>query len=138
MRNLRRLSSIALLVIGIAVLVPSVQAERKASTEEQVTVLMKWYRTYFDEGKYRQAEQVAELAYDLAPDDPQIAVALKLARRQQTNVAANVEVEARLAQVLQRLERMERQMRATASKNRKRAILQIAQEPPGSPDSPVR
>jgi hypothetical protein len=138
MRNLRRLGSIALLVIGIAVLAPSVQAERKASTEEQVAVLMKWYRTYFDEGKYRQAEQVAELAYDLAPDDPQIAVALKLARRQQTTAAANVEVEARLTQVLQRLDRMERQMRATAAKSRQRAILQIAQEPPGSPDSPVR
>ncbi len=138
MRNLRRLGSIALLVIGIAVLAPSVRAEKKASTEEQIAVLMKWYRTYFDEGKYRQAEQVAELAYDLAPDDPQIAVALKLARRQQTNAAANVEVEAQLARVLQRLDRMERQMRSAAAKNRQRALLQIAQEPPGSPDSPVR
>jgi hypothetical protein len=138
MRNLRRLCSIGLLVFGITVLVPSVQAGKKASTEEQVAVLMKWYRTYFDEGKYRQAEQVAELAYDLAPADPQIAVALKLARRQQTNSAANVEVEAQLAQVLQRLDRMERQMRAAAAKNRQRAILQITQEPPGSPDSPAR
>lgn len=138
MRNLLRLCGIGLLVLGITVLTPSVQAEKRVSTEDQVRVLMKWYRTYFDEGKYKQAEQVAQLAYDLAPDDPQIAVALKLVRRQQATVTANVEVEAQLARVLQKLDRMERQMRANAAKNRQRAIIQISQEPPGSPDGPIK
>jgi hypothetical protein len=138
MRNLWGLGSIGLLILALAVLAPSVQAEKKVNTEDQVAVLMKWYRAYFDEGKYKQAEQVAQLAYDLAPDDPQIAVALKLVRRQQATIAANVELEAQLARVLQKLDRMERQLRTTAVKNRQRTILQISQEPPGSPDGPIK
>jgi hypothetical protein len=135
MANLTKLGGIGLLVLGMSVVMPSVQAAKKISTEDQVAVLLKWYRTYFDEGKYKQAEQVAQLAYELAPDDPQIAVALKLARRQQANTASSTEVEAQLAKVMQKLDRMERQLRDTAAKNRRRAIIQIAKEPPGSPDA---
>jgi tetratricopeptide (TPR) repeat protein len=135
MRKLVTLGRIGLLVFGIAVQAPSAQAAKKISAEGQVAVLMKWYRIYFDEGKYKQAEQVAELAYELAPDDPQIAVALKLARRQQANVSSTAEVEAQLARVLQKLDRVERQLKTAAAKNRQRTIIQIAQEPPGSPDS---
>jgi len=134
MRNLVRLGGMGLLLLGVAVMVTSIQAAERVSTEDQVAVLMKWYRTYFDEGKYKQAEQVAQLAYELAPDDPQITVALKLVRRQQSTVSPAAEVEAQLARALQRLDRVERQLRTTAEKNRQRTILQIAQEPPGSPD----
>jgi|GEM_PF-4123644 tetratricopeptide (TPR) repeat protein len=136
MRNVVKLGSSGLLVLGIWVLTPPVQAAKKFNTEDQVAVLLKWYQNYFEQGKYKQAEQVAQLAYELAPDDPQIAVALKLARRQQANgVSPTAEVEAQLAKVLQKLDRVERQLRDTAAKNRRRAILQIAKEPPGSPDA---
>jgi hypothetical protein len=135
MRNLVTLGGIGLLVFGITVVASPVQAAKKISAEDQVAVLMKRYWTYFDEGKYKQAEQVAELAYELAPDDPQIAVALKLARRQQANASSTAAVEAQLTRVLQKLDRVERQLRTSAAKKRQRTIVQIAQEPPGSPDS---
>jgi hypothetical protein len=138
MWNLLRRCGIGLLVLGIVALSSPAQAEKKVSTEDQVAVLLKWYRTYFGAGRYKQAEQIAQLAYELAPDDPQIVVALKLARRQQARVAATVEVEAQLALALQKLDRMERQLKTAAGQNRQRTILQIAQEPPGSPDGPVK
>jgi hypothetical protein len=135
MRSFVKLGGIGLVALAIAVPTPSVQAAKRISAEDQVAVLLKWYKTYYDEGKYKQAEQVAELAQELAPDDPQIAVALKLARRQQANASSNAAVQAQLAQVQQKIDRMERQLRETAAKNRRRAIIQIAKEPPGSPDS---
>ena len=135
MRNLIRLGLIGLIVLSVSALMPSAQAAKKASAEDQVAVLMKWYRDYFDAGKFKQAEQVAQLAYALAPDDPQITVALKLAHRQQTNPAANGEVEAQLSRVRQKLDLVERQLRQLDSKSRRRTIIQIAQEPPGSPDA---
>jgi hypothetical protein len=135
MRSFVKLGGIGLVALVMAVLTPSVQAAKRISAEDQVAVLLKWYKTYYDEGKYKQAEQVAELAQELAPDDPQIAVALKLARRQQANASSNAGVQAQLAQVQQKVDRMERQLRDAAAKNRRRAILFIAKEPPGSPDS---
>jgi len=134
MRNLVNVGSIGLVVLCILILAPATQAAKRVSTEEQIAVLLRWYRTYFEEGKYKQAEQVAQLAYELAPDDPQIAVALKLARRQQAYTSSTAEVEAQLTKVLQKLDRMERQLREAQAKDRRRAIIQIAKEPPGSPD----
>jgi hypothetical protein len=75
------------------------------------------------------------LAQELAPDDPQIAVALKLAKRQQEKSSPNAEVETQLEKVLQKLDRVERQLRDIEAKNRRRARIQIAKEPPGSPDA---
>jgi hypothetical protein len=135
MRNFVKVGSIGLvLVLGIAVVTPTIQAAKKASPEEQVAVLLKRYWNNFEEGKYKQAEQVAELAQELAPEDPQIAVALKLAQRQQAKTSSNTEVESQLEKVLQKLDRVERQLRAVESKSRRRTIVQIAKEPPGSPD----
>jgi hypothetical protein len=135
MRSLFKLGSVGLLIFGLSILTPSVQAAKKASTEDQVAVLLKWYRNYFDAGKFKQAEQVARLAYELAPDDPQIAVALKLAQRQQSNTTATAEVNAQLTKVLQKLDRVEKQLHDMEAKSRRRAIIQIAKEPPGSPDA---
>jgi hypothetical protein len=135
MRNLVKLGGIGLLVLAVSVVPPSVQAAKKASAEEQVAVLLKRYWTYFEEGKFKQAEQVAELAYELAPEDPQITVALKLARRQQAATTSTAEVELQLGKVLQKLDRVERQLRDMEAKNRQRTRLQITKEPPGSPDA---
>jgi hypothetical protein len=136
MRNFVKLGGIGLVfVLGLAVLTPTVQAAKKASPEEQVAVLLKRYWNYFEEGKYKQAEQVAELARELAPEDPQIVVALKLAQRQQAKTSSNSEVEVQLEKVLQKLDRVERQLRDLETKNRGRTLIQIAKEPPGSPDS---
>lgn len=137
MWNWVKRTGIGLLFLALAVETPALQAAKKASTEDQVAVLMKWYHTYFDEGKFKQAEQVAELAYELAPEDPQIAVALKLARRQQTVAppASSAHVEAQLARVLLKLDRVERQLREREASRHQRTRVQIAKEPPGSPDS---
>ncbi|MHB1423036.1 MAG: hypothetical protein ACYC3I_07555 [Gemmataceae bacterium] len=136
MRNFIKLGGICVLVLGMSALTPSVQAAKKSSTEEQVAVLLKLSRTYFEQGKYKQAEQAAQLARDMAPEDPEIIVALKLAQRQLTIPASNAEVELQLEKVLQKLNQMERQLRDMEAKNRQqRTRIQIAKEPPGSPDS---
>lgn len=135
MSRLIKLSGIGLVALSVSILTPAVQAAKKASAEDQVAVLLKWYRNYFEAGKYKQAEQIAELAYELAPEDPQITVALKLARRQQATASSAMEVEAQLGKVLQKLDRVERQLRDMESKNRQRTRVQIAKEPPGSPDA---
>lgn len=135
MRSFFKLGCLGLVVLGMSILPPSIQAAKKASAEEQVAVLLKWYRNYFDAGKFKQAEQVARLAYELAPEDPQITVALKLAQRQQANTTAAAEVEAQLEKVLQKLDRVERQLRDMEAKSHRKAIVQLAKEPPGSPDA---
>ncbi len=135
MRNLPRIVGIGLVAMGLALQTPAAEAAKKTSTEEQVAVLMKGYHTYFDEGNYKQAEQVAELARDLAPDDPEIPVALKLARRQQANTSATSDVEMQLERVLGKLDRVERQLQILESAKVRRTRIQIAQEPPGSPDA---
>lgn len=135
MRSWIKLGGIGLLALSVSVVTPAVWAAKTVSAEEQVAVLLKWYRTYFDEGKYKQAEQIAELAKELAPEDPQIEVALKLARRQQSNSAISPEVGAQLEKVLQKLDRVERQLREIEAQKRQKARIQIAKELPGSPDA---
>jgi hypothetical protein len=135
MRGFIKLGGIGLLVLGTMLVPSSAQAAKKASINEQLTVLLQKYWTYFEEGKFKQAEQIAELAYELAPEDPQIAVALKLARRQQAQTASVAEVELQLAKVLEKLERVERQLREQEAKKRQRTRLEAAKEPPGSPDA---
>jgi hypothetical protein len=134
MRSAIKLVGLTLLVLAASMGTSSAQAAKKVSAEEQVAVLMKWYRAAFDEGKYKQAEQYAELAYELAPDDPQITVALKLVQRQ-TSAAASPKVEAELERVMAKLDRVERQLRSMESQRRQRTRVQIAKEPPGSPDA---
>lgn len=135
MRNLLKIAGIGLVVLVLATRTPHVQAENKSSTEEQVAVLLKWYHAYFEEGKYKQAEQIAELARELAPEDPQIAVALKLAQRQQANTVSASSVGVQLERVLGKLDRVERQLHDLDHKNQRRTRIQIAKEPPGSPDA---
>ena len=137
MRSLIKLGGFTLVAMVLAVAAPSAQAAKKATTEDQVAVLLKWYHTYVEEGKYKQAEQVAELAYEMAPDDPQIVAALKLARRLQNNTVSSnqAQVQAQLQRVLMKLDRVERQLREAEAQRRQRARIQIAKEPPGSPDS---
>jgi hypothetical protein len=98
-------------------------------------VLLKWYHTYFEEGKYQQAKQVAELARELAPDDPQVASALKLAQRQEAKTESAAKVETQLERVLIKLDRVERQLRSTQAQKQRRIRIQLATEPPGSPDA---
>jgi hypothetical protein len=139
MRSFLKFGAVVL-VLSLVILTPSVQAAKKATTEDQVAVLLKWYQTYLDEGNYKQAKQAAELAYELAPDNPEAAVALKLARRLQVNSVQvsngySAQTEAQLVQVLQKLDRVERQLRQMKAQRRQQARVQIAKEPPGSPDS---
>ena len=145
MRSSIKIGGLGLLVFGVSILTPPAQAAKKASSEEQVAVLMSWYRIAFDEGKYKQAEQMAEFAYELAPNDPQIMVALKLVRRQQPapiaspkieTLVASPKVEMELERVMMKLDRVERQLRQMESQQRRqRTRIQIAKEPPGSPDA---
>jgi hypothetical protein len=137
MRSPIKLGGIGLLVIGLSVLTTTSQAAKNTSSDEQVAILMGWYHTYFNDGKYKQAEHIAELAHELAPEDPQIAVALKLARRQQpTTAIASPKMEMDMERMLLKLDRVERQLRQMESQQRRqRTRIQIAKEPPGSPDA---
>lgn len=135
MRTAIKLGCIGLVVGSMTLVQPAAHAAKKMRAEDQVAVLMKWYRTAIDAGKYKQAEQYAELAYELAPEDPEIVVALKFAQRQQPKVVSNPKVEADLERVLLKLDRMERQLRVSEEERRQRTRIQIAKEPPGSPDA---
>lgn len=135
MRTAIKIGGIGLIVLGMSIGTPIAHAAKKASSEEQVAVLMKWYRTAIDEGKYKQAEQYAELASELAPDDLEIAVALKFAQRQKPKIVSAPKVEVELERVLLKLDRVERQLRGMESQRRQRTRIQIAKEPPGSPDA---
>ncbi|HEY7154278.1 MAG TPA: hypothetical protein VH575_10010 [Gemmataceae bacterium] len=78
-------------------------------------VLLKWYHNYFQEGKYQQAEQVAELAHELAPEDPETMAAVEVVRRQRTHTtpvnAERKNVEQKLDKVLNKLEQLEKHVR---------------------------
>lgn len=138
MRSPIKLGGIGLLVIGLSMWTTTIQAAKNARSEEQVAILMGWYHTYFNDGKYKQAEHIAELAYEIAPDNPEIAVALKLARRQQptTITVASPKMEMEMERMLLKLDRVERQLRQMESQQRRqRTRIQMAKEPPGSPDA---
>jgi hypothetical protein len=83
-------------------------AAKNAKVSEEVAVLLKWYHTYFQEGKYEQAEHVAELAHELAPDDPEARVALKVVRRQLSRTSASASSEQHLDRVLSKIDTLER------------------------------
>jgi tetratricopeptide (TPR) repeat protein len=135
MRTSIELGRLGLLVLGMLVLTHSVQAAKKTRSEEQAAALLKWARTYLEQGKYKQSEQAAQLALELAPEDPEIVAALKLARRLQSLSDSKAEVEIQLEKVLQKLNQMERHLRDLEAKNRQHTRIQIAKEPPGSPDA---
>jgi len=141
-------SLVVLILVGLATsFAGATKNQTVASGEEAVTVLLKWYHNYFEEGKYQQAEQVAQLAYELAPEDPQTKTALFVARRQQARTPPPVNVERKLEKVLNKLEQLEghlheletekqqleKQIRVLKVQN-SRPSRPPHQEPPGSPD----
>jgi hypothetical protein len=128
----------------------SVQAAKNPAVAAEVAVLLKWYHTYFEEGKYQQAKQVAELAYELAPEDPETMAAMRVVRRQQSRTPPKVapkDAEQKLDKVLNKLEQLEkhvrelqmqkaqleRQVRFLRAQNRQPSGVP-RREPPGSPD----
>jgi len=137
MRGLLTLGGCGLLVLTLGSLTtPSVGASKKPTVEDQVVVLLKWYHVYFEEGKYKQAEQVAEMAHELAPDDPQAMAAVRVAHRQQINAATSIDVEQKLEKVLKKLDRIERQLYELETEKDRRSRISLSKEPPGSPDRP--
>ncbi len=110
-------------------------------------MLLKWYHNYFADGKYQQAEQVAELAYELAPEDPQTKAAVLVVRRQQSHVPRTANVEQKLEKVLNKLEQLEghmqqleaekeqleKQLRVLRAQNTQTSSMPRG-EPSGSPD----
>jgi septal ring factor EnvC (AmiA/AmiB activator) len=127
-------------------------AVQDPAVAEEVVVLLKWYHTYFQEGKYQQAEQVAEFAHELAPEDPETMAAVEVVRRQRTHMPppVNVErknVEQKLDKVLNKLEQLEklvreleaqkaqleRQVRVLRAQNQQSSKT-LRREPAGSPD----
>jgi hypothetical protein len=152
MRRLVALGGCSLMVLTLVGLTTaSAQAAKKPGVAEEVVVLLKWYHNYFEEGKYQQAEQVAELALQLAPEDPETRAALRVVRSQQGRTPpANVErkdVDQKLDKVLNKLERLEnhvrdlemqksqleRELRVLRAQNQQSARTP-RREPPGSPD----
>jgi hypothetical protein len=124
----------------------SARAAKKPGVAAEVAVLLKWYHAYFEEGKYQQAEQVAELAYELAPEDPETTAAVRVVRRQQSR-RPPVNVEQKLDKVLNKLDQLEKHVRELemqkAQLERQMRILRAQnlqpsgtprREPPGSPD----
>jgi hypothetical protein len=123
---------------------------KEPKAEEQVAVLLKWYHDYFENGKYPQAQEIAETAYKLAPDDPRTLAAVKVARRQQGEMAQKEKVDHKLDKVLSKLEQLEQHVRelqtekqrleklvqALQARNERltRRIQPSREEPRGSPD----
>lgn len=122
-------------------------AAKNTKVSEEVAVLLKWYHTYFQEGKYEQAEHVAELANEMAPDDPEARVALKVVRRKLNRTSASAASEQQLEKVLNKIDVLERHLYELETEKqqleRQLAVLQTDKqrpsrtphrEPPGSPD----
>jgi hypothetical protein len=135
MRNPIKFGVFLLVVCGGSFLTSTSLAASTVSVDDQVAVLMKWYRSAIDDGKYKQAEQYAELASELAPNDPQIVVALKFARRQQSPSATVPKVEKELERVMLKLNRVEQQLKGMELQRRQKTRVELAKEPPGSPDA---
>lgn len=109
---------------------------KKSTTEAQVAVLLKWYHDYMEKGKYEQAHRVAELACELAPNDPETVIALKLARRSQSASTSAMQTEQTLEKILSKLEQIEKRLYVLEAKRRRTSRLEILyREPFGSPDS---
>ena len=131
-----------LIILLVSLATSSARAAKKptikdSAVTEEVEVLLKWYHTYFQEGKYQQAEQVAELAHELAPEDPETMAAVAVVRRQRTHTPP-VNVEQKLDKVLDKLEQLEKQVRVLRAKNPQPVAVPRRvpphQEPAGSPD----
>lgn len=127
-----------LLVITLVSCLASHASERKGSTTEaQVAVLLKWYHAYAEKGKYDQAYRVAELANELAPEDPETVVALKVALRQKNTASSLANSEEKLEAILAKLEQIEKRLKTLEAKKPRRVRTEVPYgEPPGSPDRP--
>jgi hypothetical protein len=104
---------------------------------------------YLENGKYQQAEEIAETAHELAPDDPRTLVALKVSHHQQTN-AVKEKADQKLEKLLNKLDQLEQHVRdleiheaslekqVSVLKSRNERLTRGSQppheEPRGSPD----
>jgi hypothetical protein len=110
---------------------------KQTNNEVQVAVLLKWYHDYSEKGKHEQACRVAELAYEMAPENPETRVAVKLAHRQRNAAASASNSDRRLEQILVKLERIDKRLYAIEARKRQSAQFRsLYREPPGSPDGP--
>lgn len=150
MRRLLTLSGCGVLLLTLVGLVTTSADAKEPKADEQVTVLLKWYHNYLENGKYEQAQDIAETAHKLAPDDPRTLAAVKVAHQQQTDHADKEKVDQKLDKVLSKLEqleqhvreleteklRLEKQLQALQARNKR--LTQGSQpshvEPRGSPD----
>jgi hypothetical protein len=150
MRSFLILAGCGVVVLTLASLAATSAGAKQPTAEEQVTVLLKWYHNYLENGKYKQAGHIAEIVYELAPEDPRTIAAIKVSRRQQAEVADKDKVEQKLDKVLNKLEQLEqhvheletqkvsleKQIRALQARNERltRGSQSPHQEPRGSPD----
>lgn len=129
------LGGCALMVLALNCPASRAGKMRKATTEAQVEVLLKWYHDYSEQGKYEQAYRVAELAYELAPDDPETVVTLKLARRQRNATTVSANTDQHLFKILAKLDYIERRLYTLEAMKRRTAQFgTLYREPIGSPD----
>jgi hypothetical protein len=134
--------------LTLASFAPTSAGAKQPTVEEQVTVLLKWYHTYLENGKYNQAREIAEAALELAPDDPQTIAAAKIARRRRFDAPEKGEIHQKLEKVLTKLDQLElhlreletqktqleKQVRALQSQNERMTRHAPHEEPRGSPD----
>ena len=111
MRSLLTLSGCGMILLTLVGLATTSAGAKEPKAEEQVAVLLKWYHDYLGNGKYEQAQEIAETAHKLAPDDPRTLAAVKVARRQHGDMAEKEKIDQKLDKVLSKLERLEQHVR---------------------------
>jgi uncharacterized protein Yka (UPF0111/DUF47 family) len=103
-------------VLSLVVLTASSAcAAKDPKVADEVVVLLKLYRNSFEAGKYQQAEEFAQLAHQLAPEDPETTAALRAVRVQQTRTppvnTEQLRVAEKLDKVLNKMEQLEKHVR---------------------------
>ncbi len=111
MRRLLTLSGCGVLLLTLVGFAAASAGAKEPKADEQVAVLLKWYHNYLENGKYEQAQEIAETAHKLAPDDPRTLAAVKVARQQLTDQAGKEKVDQKLDKVLSKLEQLEQHVR---------------------------
>ena len=153
MRRLGAIVGCTVVVLSLVVLTASSAcAAKDPKVADEVVVLLKLYRNSFEAGKYQQAEEFAQLAHQLAPEDPETTAALRAVRVQQTRTPPPVNTEQlrvaeKLDKVLNKIEQLEkhvrelemqktnleRQLRVLRTQNQQSSRVP-RREPLGSPD----
>ncbi|HEY7308000.1 MAG TPA: hypothetical protein VH643_01435 [Gemmataceae bacterium] len=116
MRRLGALVGCSVVVLSLVVLTASSAcAAKDPKVADEVVVLLKLYRNSFEAGKYQQAEEFAQLAHQLAPEDPETTAALRAVRVQQTRTppvnTEQLRVAEKLDKVLNKMEQLEKHVR---------------------------